>query len=112
MAKTGDYGGQCVAYANAYFGSSLTGNGNEWYDSSSVTQLDEIQSGCAACWSGGKHGYGHVGVVEEWNGETMTYSDSNYKGDEKVIVRTDLSERDMKRFLGKTFTFQDYVIPD
>lgn len=74
---------QCVAYANNYFGSSVRGNGCDWYDNGSTSQVD-LQSGCVACWSGGKEGYGHVGVVETWDGSEMTYSDANYKGDGKV----------------------------
>ncbi len=112
MANTGDYGGECVEYANNYFGSNVKGNGSQWYNSSSVTQLDEIQSGCVACWSGGPGNYGHVGVVEEWNGKTMTYSDSNYGFDHLVIVRKKLTEAGMKRLFGSKFTFQGYVIPD
>jgi len=28
--------------------------------------------------------YGHVGIVTAVNGDTVTYKDSNYNGDEKV----------------------------
>lgn len=114
MANTGDYGGQCVAYAKKTLNpnSGITGNANTWYNNTTYcTQLSGIKSKCAACWSGGTGGYGHVAVVESWDAtaKTMTYSDSNYKGDEKVIVRTGLTEAAMKKLFGSSYTFQGYV---
>lgn len=102
---------ECVEYANNYFGSSVRGHGAQWYDNDATTHVS-LQSGCVACWSGGPGGFGHVGVVESWDGSTMTYSDANYNLDGKVTRRTDITEAAMKRLFGKTFTFQGYVIPD
>ncbi len=107
------WGGQCVRYANDYFGTTVYGNACDWYNSSQVTQLDGIESDCVACWSGGSHGYGHVGVVETYDPDTktMTYSDSNYRGDEEIIVREGITERQMKNLFGSSYKFQGYVRP-
>lgn len=104
---------ECVAYANQYFGSNVRGNGCDWYDNAATTQC-KLQSGCVACWKGGSGGYGHVGVVESYDSKskTMTYSDANYKGDGKVITRNGITESEMKKLFGSSYTFQGYVIPD
>ena len=113
MANTGDIGGQCVAYAKKTIkpASGITGNANTWYTNSTYCTPVAIKSKCVACWSGGPGGYGHVGVVETWNSSTskMKYSDSNYKLDEKVIVRDGITVDQMKALFGSSFTFQGYV---
>ena len=104
---------QCVAYANQYFNSNVRGNGSDWYDNPATTPCS-LRSGCVACWSGGTGGYGHVGVVEEWDPDTqtMTYSDANYNGDGKVITREGITVKQMKALFSSRYTFQGYVIPD
>ncbi|RPF42120.1 CHAP domain-containing protein [Hydrogenoanaerobacterium saccharovorans] len=102
---------QCVRYVNKYFGSNVIGNGCDWYNSSATTQVS-LQSGCVACWSGGVQGYGHVGVVESWDGSKMTYSDANYRGDGEVITRKNITEDEMLDLFGSSYEFQGYVIPD
>ncbi len=113
MAETGDYGGECVAYAANYFGKRFgVLKASQIWKADSVTQLSGPESGSCACWSGGSGGYGHVGVVEEWDSssETMRYSDSNYDYPNKlVIVRDDITEKDMKALFGRSYKFQGYV---
>lgn len=112
MPKTGDYGGQCVIYVNDYFGDKVgVMTAAEVWESSAVNQLTSPMSGCIACWSGGAHGYGHVGVVEFYNRNTknMIYSDSNRRGDELVIKNKNITEEKMKSFFGSSYTFQGYV---
>jgi surface antigen len=111
--KTGDHGGQCVAYAKAMINpkSGIRGNANTWYTNAAYSVKTQLKGKVVACWSGGKQGYGHVGVVQEYDPATkkMLYSDSNYKNDEKVIVRPDITEADMKRLFGSSYTFQGYI---
>lgn len=104
---------QCVTYANNYFGSSVRGNGADWYNSDDVKRLSGVESNCVACWKGGPGGYGHVGVVETYNEETgiMVYSDANYNMDGEIITRPDFTEEKMKKLFGSSFTFQGYVRP-
>lgn len=112
MASTGDYGGQCVIYVNNYFGKKLAVmTAAEAWNSSAVNQLSGPMSGSIACWKGGTGGYGHVGVVEFYNRntKTMTFSDSNRKGDELVIRKTGITEKDMKGYFGSSYTFLGYV---
>lgn len=106
---------QCVGYAKEKMKeltgieSSIRGNGADWYNSPNATKLSGIQSACVACWSGGSYGYGHVAVVESWNGNTMNYSDANYKGDEQIIYRYGITESQMKQLFGRSYTFQGYI---
>jgi hypothetical protein len=113
MAKTGDHGGQCVAYAKATLNpkSCITGNANTGYGNTEYCIKTRLKSKVAACWRGGAGGYGHVGVVESYDPKTKTmlYSDSNYREDEKVIVRPKLTEAEMKKLFGPTYVFQGYI---
>jgi surface antigen len=114
MAKTGDHGGQCVAYAKATLNpkSGITGNANTWYGNTEFCIKTKLKSKVAACWRGGAGGYGHVGVVEAYDPKTkkMRYSDSNYQEDEKVIVRPNITEDEMKKLFGAKYVFQGYII--
>jgi surface antigen len=114
MAKTGDHGGQCVAYAKATLNpkSGITGNASTWYGNMEHCIKTRLKSQVAACWRGGAGGYGHVGVVEKYDLKTkkMLYSDSNYREDEKIIVRPDITEEEMKKLFGPSYVFQGYVM--
>jgi hypothetical protein len=113
MAKTGDHGGQCVAYAKAALNpkSGITGNASTWYGNIGHSIKTKLKSKVAACWRGGAGGCGHVGVVESYDPKTkkMLYSDSNYREDEKVIVRPNITEAEMKALCGPTYVFQGYI---
>ena len=107
---------QCVEYAKSrikeltYVNSGITGNANTWYNQTYyVTQLAGPEDECVACWSGGANGYGHVGVVESWNGTTMDYSDANYDRKGTIIFRAGITETQMKNLFGSSYTFQGYV---
>ena len=65
------------------------------------------QLGAIACWSGGSQGYGHVAVVEEINGSTITTSESAYGGTywytkTRYSTNSNLSA-------GSSYTFQGYI---
>lgn len=115
--------GQCTHYA---YDKSLeltgielpvTGDASTWYTSVPRSMRSSVPTrfGCVACWSGGTNGWGHVGVVESMNGSLMLYSDCNYEYPENpgtVITHEDITEAEMKRLFGSSFSFQGYIIPD
>ena len=109
--KTTTIGGSCVIYAGDYFGKKFgVTYAYQIATASTVTKLPGVQAGCCAVWSGGSQGHGHVGVVESWNStsKTMTFSDSNYDGDNRVYRNTGISESTMKGYFGSSFTFEGY----
>lgn len=110
--KTTTNGGQCVIYAGSYFGETFgVQTAAQIWTANTVRQLSGPKSGCCAVWTGGSGGAGHVGVVESWNStsQTMTFSDSNYDGDEIVYRNTGISQSTMKGYFGSSYTFKGYV---
>ncbi len=109
---------QCVEYASlrikelSGFNSGITGNANTWYGNTTYCKkLSSPATWSIACWSGGSQGYGHVAVIEEWDEDEgiMNYSDANYYSDGKIVSRKGITETQMLKLFGSSFTFQGYV---
>lgn len=84
---TGSVLPNCVGYAYGRFmeeSSTKTcnlpvSNANNWYRLATAYERgSKPRVGAVACWSGGTNGQGHVAIVEEVNGDTITVSESGY----------------------------------
>ncbi len=50
-------------------------------------------------------------MIEEWDEDEgiMNYSDANYYSDGKIVSRKGITETEMLKLFGSSFTFQGYV---
>lgn len=80
---------------------------NWWYQNDGYGRGQTPKLGAIACWSkgeafNGKDGYGHIAVVESINGESVTFSNSDYMGKKFYLTTMKLPYNlgDGYKFLG------------
>lgn len=83
----------------------------KWYTSVHRDYRSKMPaSPSVACWSGGT--YGHVGVVESWNGSTMDFTDRNFDEHGGTRNLTGITIEEMKADFGSSYTFQGFIVLD
>lgn len=88
---TGCVMSNCVGYAKGRF-NEIIGNNNckylgtgnaatMWYNCNGLSRGQTPKLGAVACWSGGKHGCGHVAIVEKiYKDNSILVSESSWSG--------------------------------
>jgi hypothetical protein len=105
----------CVGYANGR-SRELSNNQAEmpqcnavdWFGNTSYETGSEPRLGAVMCWSGGG-GYGHVAVVEAIDGDTITVSNSNYKGTRFFLMQLNVNDLNLpgRPFMG--FIYNPFI---
>jgi len=87
---TGTYGGQCGAYINDVYGTSV---GDSWESKQSISNTTPQQFASSPQVNDvvvfkTKMPYGHIAAVTAVNGNQITITESNWNNDEKIGIRT------------------------
>jgi|GEM_PF-3528172 len=81
-------------------------NAVDWMNNTSYETGTEPRLGAVICWSGS---YGHVGVVEAIDGDTITVSQSNYGGTRWFLTEHNVNDLDIPSHPFMGFIYNPYV---
>lgn len=106
----------CVGYANGRSRELSVNqcempqcNAVDWFNSTSYETGDEPRLGAVICWS---NGYGHVGVVEAIDGDTITVSQSNYGGTRFFLTQLDKNDLNIPYHPFMGFIYNPFIEED
>ena len=94
----------CYAWGRAYEilneePSLSLSDAKDWFDYNKENEIyeygDDARIGAVACWDYENGGCGHVAVVEKIEGDTITYSNSAWSGEEFYITQCSVDNKDM-----------------
>lgn len=99
-------------------GKCAFGNAETWFNEAKKIGHWQVGSrpklGAIACWSGAKRHYGgHVGIVEEINGDKVTIAQSNYGGALFTVNKVKLEVGKITSYVGEVFLgyiYNPYII--